>query len=284
MQKFKISNTALYNILDNVKQQLYSMLANWNDLEFRNALLVLGSEEGTFYEPQNELIANMVVVTIRNSLLEGVSSKSYKEYGSSSYLNDLAIKEITSSAIEYFSKIDLEKASQAIRLSYDFYREKASKYPVAMRALIELSKCTDMNREHAYEPILVETPFEIEEINRNIEQTAKNINSESGIAETFNDSLCSFLKGVKDGKSSIFVTDCFKMNTRNFEKTLKILEFILTHDAQFITCNYLLSNGYVSRRKNLLRASHTADQFFNKIQYLPEISERYKQSLEKLIV
>ena len=44
------------------------------------------------------------------------------------------------------------------------------------------------------------------------------------------------------------------------------------------------SNGYVSRRKNLLRASHTADQFFNKIQYLPEISERYKQSLEKLIV
>lgn len=73
------------------------------------------------------------------------------------------------------------------------------------------------------------------------------------------------------------------MSTRNFEKTLKILEFILTHDAQFITCNYLLSNGYVSRRKNLLKAAHRVDEFFEKIQYLPEISEKYKQSLEKLI-
>lgn len=82
LQKAKISNTALYNIIDNVKEQLYSILYNFKDEEFRNAILIIGSEEGTFYEPKNILVANIVVVAIRNSLLEGVSSKSYKKYGS----------------------------------------------------------------------------------------------------------------------------------------------------------------------------------------------------------
>lgn len=282
LQKFKISNTALYNIVDNVKEQLNSLISNWNDIEFRDSILILGSEEGNFYEPKNGQIANMVVVTIRNSLLEGVSSKSYLEYGSSVYLDDSSIKIITSEAIEYFSKINLEQLATQIKPDYDFYREISSKYKVAMKSLVELSKCNNGKREHKYEPVKIDKPYEIEELEQNKSKVMEIKNYESGISEKFNSSLCNYLEGIKNKESSVFVTDCFKMTTRNFEKILRVLEFILTHNAKFITCNYLITNSYVSRREKLLRASHTTDEFFYKLKYLPEISEEYKDLLEKI--
>ncbi len=279
LQKFKVSNIALYNIINNVKEQISSMIANWKDLEFRNALLILGSEEGTFYEPKNDLIANMVVVTIRNSLLEGISSISYREYGSSSYLDDSAIKEITSEAIKYFSKIDLETLSANISLDHNFYKEIADKYPTAIKALIELAKCTEENREHDYVPLQRDHPFELEELNIFSKGEVTTMNCESGIDASFNSSLCQLLKNIQAGKQQVFLTDCFKMCTRNFEKLLKILEVILTHHAVFLTSNYLLLNGYVARRKNLIKAAHTEEEFLKNKKHLPDISEKYKQQL-----
>lgn len=98
MKKFKISNPFLGRILYQVKVQLYSIIANWNDIEFRNAILIIGSEEGSFYEPQNELIGNMVVVAIRNSLLEEASSINYKKHGLPHMLEGKEIKKITAKA------------------------------------------------------------------------------------------------------------------------------------------------------------------------------------------
>lgn len=283
LQKYKISNNALYNIIDNVKEQLYSIIANWNEIEFRDSILIIGSEEGAFYEPKNELIANMVVVAIRNSLLEGVSSKSYKEYGSLNYLKDSSIREITSSAIEYFSTIDLEKISPTIKLENDFYKNIAIKYPIAMKALTELSKCTENNREHEYEPIKIKHLYDLEELKSINSNERKTENTESGIDSSFNDSLLNFLKDIKEKKTKVFATDCFKMNTRNFEKTLKILEFILTHDAIFLTSNYLISNNYVSRRKTLFKAAHTTEEFFERIPFLDEITEKNKELLKSIM-
>lgn len=45
--------------------------------------------------------------------------------------------------------------------------------------------------------------------------------------------------------------------------------------------HYLLSNRYVLRRKELLKASHIFDEFFQKIQYLPDVSEKYKSLVSK---
>ena len=72
------------------------------------------------------------------------------------------------------------------------------------------------------------------------------------------------------------------MCTRNFEKLLKVLEFVLTHDAFFLTNNYFLSNTYVSRRKNLLKASHTKEEAFKKVSSLYEVSNKYKDLLEEI--
>lgn len=255
LQKAKISNTALYNIIDNVKEQLYSILYNFKDEEFRNAILIVGSEEGTFYEPKNILVANMVVVAIRNSLLEGVSSKSYKQYGSNTYLSDFSIKEITKSAIEYFSKIDLFELSNLLILdeSKDVYRNISNKYPTAMKALIELSKCSESNLEHDYKKLKTK-PFELEELNNVLTDEIKKTVYESGIDSTFNDTLCNLLLEIKNNDSQLFFIDSFKMCTRNYEKLLKILEFVLTHDAYFLTNNYFISNTYVSRRKKAIKS------------------------------
>lgn len=283
LQKAKISNTALYNIIDNVKEQLYSILYNFKDEEFRNAILIVGSEEGTFYEPKNILVANMVVVAIRNSLLEGVSSKSYKQYGSNTYLNDFSIKEITKSAIEYFSKIDLFELSNLLILdeSKDVYRNISNKYPTAMKALIELSKCSESNLEHDYKKLKTK-PFELEELNNVLTDEIKKTVYESGIDSTFNDTLCNLLLEIKNNDSQLFFIDSFKMCTRNYEKLLKILEFVLTHDAYFLTNNYFISNTYVSRRKKLLKASDTTEEAFKKVSSLYEVSNKYKKLLEEI--
>lgn len=283
LQKFKISNKALYKIIDNIETQLKSIIYNWNDIEFRDAILIIGSEEGSFYEPRNELIANMVVVAIRNSLLEGVSSKSYKEYGSINYLNDSSVKIITSAAIEYFSKFNLQEVSNNTVIQDDIYRKIVNKYPVAFNALKELSKCTINNLEHEYQKINYVYPYNLMELENYIEKEGTIINTESGIDEKFNNSLLSFLNDIKNNKSKIFVTDSFKMITRNFEKLLKIIEFILTHDGIFITCNYLIANDYVSRRTELLKASHSDKDFFDKIVQLPEVSKKYEEVLKQLL-
>ena len=283
LQKAKISNTALYNIIDNVKEQLYSILYNFKDEEFRNAILIIGSEEGTFYEPKNILVANIVVVAIRNSLLEGVSSKSYKKYGSNTYLSDLSIKEITKSAVEYFSKIDLLELSNSLILdeSKDIYRNISNKYPTAMKALTELSKCSESNLERDYKKLETK-PFELEELNNVLTDEIKETVYESGIDSTFNDTLCNLLLEIKNNNSKLFFIDSFKMCTRNFEKLLKVLEFVLTHDAFFLTNNYFLSNTYVSRRKNLLKGSHTTEEAFKKVSSLYEVSNKYKDLLEEI--
>lgn len=131
-------------------------------------------------------------------------------------LKDSSIKEITAKAIEYFSTIDLTVIANKIHISYDFYREISNKYPTAMKALIELSKCTSINRERVYEPNQIKVPLELEELYNNIIITNKSTNMEDGITESFNPSLCNFLTDIKEGNSNMFVTDCFKMTLKNF--------------------------------------------------------------------
>ncbi len=282
LQQNKVPSHILYKIMDDIKIHLYSIIANWCNIEFRNAILIIGSEEGNFYEPQNELIASMVVVTIRNSLLEGICSNNYKSYGCNAYLKDNTIKEITKTAIEYFSKINLSEISQTLDIENDFYKEITNKYPNAIKSLIELAKCTKENREHTYKNNIKEI-YVPEELKNNINNTnnLKQYVVEDGISPKFNTAICSYLNDIKDNKSKFFVTDSFKMITRNFEKLLKILEFILTKKAILLTTNYLITYNYVSRRENLLKASHTFEEFTNKLKYLPEVSEKYKDIIYK---
>ena len=73
--KLNIKEKYVEKITNDIKEQMYDALYHWNDVKFRNALLILGLEGGKFYMPEADLdIKCFVVVTIRNSLLETVFS------------------------------------------------------------------------------------------------------------------------------------------------------------------------------------------------------------------
>ena len=66
--------------------------------------------------------------------------------------------------------------------------------------------------------------------------------------------LLEVLRSLSPSSRSIFVVESLKSATRNFEKLLDILEFLLTHDLEFASTNFYIENGHVERRIKPLRA------------------------------
>jgi hypothetical protein len=277
-----IRGQALNSITGNVVKQLRSAIKNWNDEDFRNPLLVIGSEEGRFYQPNGGMVNELVVVAIRNSYLEKASSVDFASVGLEGDITIDNMKSITAAAIEYFAKIDLQAVSSRMGKVQDLYRNTATKYPVAWQSLIELGKCTANDREHAYEPVHFDQPFIIDGLDKAASVQEITTQTESGINDDFNDTLSQVLNSIVRGEVHVFYTDSFKFLTRNFEKLLKVLELVLTHEAQFITSNYLISNGYVARRKNLVRAAHKDSEMDAKLPDLHFISQKYAQQLKEM--
>ena len=79
-----------------------------------------------------------------------------------------------------------------------------------------------------------------------------------------------------------FFTDSFKFLSRNFEKVLKTLEYLLERNCKYVTFNYYISNGYISRRKELLKPSHGKNEVFAKMRNIKSISSKHKKAIENL--
>ncbi len=291
LQKLKISNYGLYSIMDNVKKQLNSIIKHWNDEEFINAIFSTVVEEGHFYKPYvNDKIGNLVVLGIRNSLLEIAASVNYKEFGLKKDLSVDDIKLITSSAIDYFKNIDIESLSLKIKIDDDYYYNITKKYDIAYKSLVELGKCTPNKLEIEFEKKTIE-PYILEELFSNtqdidIKDTSygkKVTDVTNGISNELPKGLINLLEGILKKEATMIYVDSFKYLSRNFEINLKILQFLLTHDAMFLTNNFLIKNGYVSRRKNLIRASHGDNFNEEAIMTIGEVSSKYKQYLEKMM-
>lgn len=285
LQKLKLPNYGLYSILNNVKQQLYSLIKNYHDKEFINAIFLTVCEEGNFYEPKisNEL-GCLVVLTIRDSLYEVIASVSYKEYGLKEPVDNDFTKMITSSALEYFKDVDLDKLSKNIDIDEedDYYRKITDKYPVTMKALKELAKLNDKMTECEYKKVITEK-YDLIELNKEElkEKTDKTLLN--GYSLEIDDNLIHFLKGIKENKSHFFYVDSFKYLSRNLDKNLRIIEFILTHDALFLTSNFYISNGYVSRRENIIRSSHGKNINMEAINTITDITKSRKEYLFKVL-
>ena len=63
-------------IAADVTRRLESLLSHWDDLQFRRAILLVGTEEASFWEPRPASleIRSLVVVAIRNSLVEDLGA------------------------------------------------------------------------------------------------------------------------------------------------------------------------------------------------------------------
>ena len=285
LSRLKFSNYGLYSVIENVKSQLNSIVKHWNDTDFINAIFCTVIEEGHFYEPYiNDKIGNLVVLGIRNSLLEIAASVDYKRYGLKKTLSNEDIKLITSSAIEYFKDIDIDSLSKKISMEDDYYYDIVKKYNVTYDALVKLGNCSSDNLEIEFEKYN-DKPYVFDEILnykdvKNIDNVVKTITN--GISDELPDGLIKLLKGILDKESSLFYVDSFKYLSRNFELNLKVLQLLITNNAMFLTNNFLITNGYVSRRNNIVRSSHGNNFNIDAIKSIGDVSKKYKNKLESL--
>ncbi len=267
LKEFKIEDQYIQKIKENIKEQIYSIVKHWNDLEFRNAILMVGLEEGNFYEPKEvDLnIKSFVVVAIRNSYLECIFSVDYGLMGLSEQLDDSFIKTVTKEAIEYFKNIDFSKLAKDIsELEIkDVYYEIIKNYPIAWNALVQLGKC--VGKKIMYLESIIQEKRATQELNKlykklDVAKSKKIYEVQSGISEELSDDLINILTQLIQDKTSILYVDCFKMLTRNFKKLLMIMEILLENKDYILTSNYLIGSFYIGKRTEILRPIHATNK------------------------
>lgn len=251
-------------IIGTVREQMVSCISHWNDVAFRKALLLIGAEEGRFYLPKaDDDVRNFVVITVRNSDIESLHADSYHPSGQGKRLTSDDIKAITSAAIKYFEHVDFFVLTEQIgALENDKYGMLAKRYPISWRALTQLAISNRQIIDYDPVPIFAKPNLS----NLKPQQAVSGLFSEGnraqmmqvtadGYSMTIDHGLFQTLQTIVKNKLP-FVSDGFKGVSRNLEKLLSIMEYVLGNNLGFITSNYLIANGYAERRMKLVKPGH----------------------------
>lgn len=291
LDHFHVPAAYARQIIDTVELQMISFLRHWDDLAFRRTLLLLGSEEGPFYEPAGKVdVKCFVVVTLRNSPIETIQSDNYASTGMQSSLSSQDVKTITSGAIRFFNPLDFSSMClQAKKCSgCDYYQEIVERHPVAWAALRALgttsAKIIDYPKVQYNNPFSIEACNEIQ-INCEDESQKKRLTKETifdGYSAMWDPQLLKLLRKLSSSSANVFVVESLKSATRNFEKLMDILEFLLTHDLKFVSTNFYIENGHVERRVKPLRAGHTSKEIEKNLSQTAGLGYRHAAALNHL--
>lgn len=291
LDHFRVPAAYTRQIIDTVELQMISFLRHWDDLAFRRTLLLLGSEEGPFYEPAGKVdVKCFVVVTLRNSPIETIQSDNYASAGMQSSLSSQNVKTITSGAIRFFNPLDFSSMClQAKKCSgCDYYQEIVERHPVAWAALRALgttsAKIIDYPKVQYNNPFSIEACNEIQ-INGEDESQKERLTKKvifDGYSAMWDPQLLELLQKLSSSSGNIFVVESLKSATRNFEKLMDILEFLLTHDLKFVSTNFYMENGHVERRVKSLRAGHTSKETEKNLSQTAGLGYRHAAALNHL--
>lgn len=250
----------------NVESQIYACLMHWNDEEFINALLVIGKEEGIHYTPHSSKNP-FIVVAIRNSMLETLNSVQYAKTGLSRHLVPAEMKRITQQAIRHFENADFQAIANSIEISQkkDPYGDLAEKYPLAWEALCWLGNCKE--DIIAYDPVAQDNEPNYSEwppldADKQAAVIGKVVVALDGYSLAIDPKLAANMLAIQTGELSCLYFDSFKMLTRNIEKLLFVINFVLMHEGAFVTANYFVTNGYIERRAECLRPTSSDSDAF----------------------
>ena len=291
LDHFRVPAAYTRQIIDTVELQMISFLRHWDDLAFRRTLLLLGSEEGPFYEPAGKVdVKCFVVVTLRNSPIETIQSDNYASAGMQSSLSSQNVKTITSGAIRFFNPLDFSSMClQAKKCSgCDYYQEIVERHPVAWAALRALgttsAKIIDYPKVQYNNPFSIEACNEIQ-INGEDESQKERLTKKvifDGYSAMWDPQLLELSQKLSSSSGNIFVVESLKSATRNFEKLMDILEFLLTHDLKFVSTNFYMENGHVERRVKPLRAGHTSKETEKNLSQTAGLGYRHAAALNHL--
>ncbi|GAA0276978.1 hypothetical protein GCM10008922_39600 [Faecalicatena contorta] len=242
-------------IAADIKNRMCSLLSKWDDEEYRRTILFVTDEEALFYEPYAAAeVKEFVVAALRNSMLEVAASVNCTQFKMQDPLSNEKIRQLTSDAIVYFrqcSFASLREEAQSMEFK-DVYGQAIKKYPLAWDVLKKTALMTGEILEFAGAD---QTVSEYEDQKLDCRKYDKVICD--GYSLEFDEYLEEALGNLISGHTEVFFVDSFKILSRNFEKVLHVLQIILENGRTFVTCNYYISNGYIEKRKEILRAAHS---------------------------
>ena len=242
-------------IAADIKNRMCSLLSKWDDEEYRRTILFVTDEEALFYEPYAAAeVKEFVVAALRNSMLEVAASVNCTQFKMQDPLSNEKIRQLTSDAIVYFrqcSFASLREEAQSMEFK-DVYGQAIKKYPLAWDVLKKTALMTGEILEFAGAD---QTVSEYDDQKLDCRKYDKVICD--GYSLEFDEYLEEALGNLISGHTEVFFVDSFKILTRNFEKVLHVLQIILENGRTFVTCNYYISNGYIEKRKEILRAAHS---------------------------
>lgn len=287
LRKRGASENYVIETINVIANQMYSLLKCWNNTAVRKAVLLLGAEEGLFYDPPGKKdVRCFVVVTLRNSPLERIQSDAYAATGAHKPISDADVKNITSAAIRYFNALDFDALSVEAQTHpcKNIYLELLERHPVTSRALQMLA--AGSAKQVDYSPVIVNEAFDfpaIDQIEAETDQST-GVLSSTVIYDDFSaemePELRKLLTKVAHSSVKVFLTASFKSLTRNPECLFDAMEFLLTHGCMFVTPNYLVENGHLEKRVNLLRACHTDDDALKNFQQLSQLCPKHRMAIK----
>ena len=267
-------------IAEDIKNRLCSLLARWEEEEYRETILFTTKEEALFYEPYAEKgIRELVVAGIRNSMLEVAASVNCKDFKMPEPLSDKKIRELTAEAIRYFSDCELRALIQEAQNTVyeDVYEAAKCKYPLAWTVLSKIALLEAS--EWGFDKIQEEKKRVLTEEEMRTEPKIQKVICD-GFTLEFDEYLEETIREVVGGKQDAFYVDSFKALSRNIEKVLHVIQILLESDRAFVTCNYYISNGYLEKRKKILRAAHNEKEMFMNTRITGRTPKKIKEFLQ----
>lgn len=288
LRSYGISERFLLYTIDIINTQMTSLLRHWDDRVFRNTVLLLGLEEGSYYEPPGKIdVRCFVVVTIRNSPIETIQSDAYASAGLSKALTNKDVKDITSEAIRYFSSQDFSAMCKQAKASSktDLYFDMKQQHPVAWAALEKLAMTSAKTAD--YPKIDCSEPFSFDGWANDPSKTIQKADFKPIIFDAyvpeFDPNLLEILQAVTSTPSSALVVDAFKVISRNVKKLMDVMELLLTRDHALVTTNFYLTNGHVERRIKPLRAAHTIEEMKVNFTQTDQLGHKHKAELKQYL-
>lgn len=258
-------------IVEDIERRLNAVISRWNDISFRQTLLTTVREIAEFYRPSIHIDTRcLVVIAIRNSVIEDICStkQSAQRFGLNRPIDrlDADIRVITREAIKYFGSLNLSEIARQTSPEEDApFHNLPEEYPLTWNAFKALSQC---QIDESYDALSTEIKkvriSQGNEANQNV-LGKKNTVVLSGMDETIGTKLQLYLDSIRKGELSGFFTDSFKTLSRSSNKLFKVMEFVLEQDSSVVTINYFIRNGYVAKRKHLIRPMHNDSELVKKL-------------------
>jgi len=285
----ELQDVIISDTINSIRPQMVSCISHWNDERFRNALLAVGCEEAVFYRPRADIAVRcFVVVTIRNSVLETVHSLTTNVFWKGKSISPEVIREITSAAIEYFKTVDFPALSNEIsEIENDLYNDFAARYPIAWEALAQIGENKSQIIE--YESVKREDEPNLRNLRKQkgaISATLDNGRNPRSMEELSDGYELSISQELRDGINQRindrvpFIVDSFKGISRNIEKLLTIMEYMMGNGGFIVTSNYLIANGHIERRLELIKPGHSMAAMINNWKNQKGLAKNHKRWLQ----